>query len=107
MASRRSFADIDAESASNKKKDYWAEAKTWVQEQGFDPCSGSKAGKGSFGSVYPAQSQRTGLVVAVKFCRSLDEQAQEQENATLRLLAQNPHPKVVRVIRSRSWGEPF
>jgi serine/threonine protein kinase len=107
MASKSSPARVDAESPADKKKDWWAEAKTWVQAQGFDPCQGSKAGKGSFGSVYPAQSQRTGLVVAVKFSRSLDEQAQEQENATLRLLAQNPHPNVVRIIQSRSWGEPF
>jgi serine/threonine protein kinase len=37
----------------------------------------------------------------------LDEQAQEQENATLRLLAQYPHPNVIQIIRSGSWGEPY
>jgi serine/threonine protein kinase len=105
MASRKTFTEAD--SVSNKKKDWWAEAKTWVvEEQGFEPCASSKAGKGSYGSVYPARSQRSGLVVAVKFCRSLDEQAQDQENATLRLLKQNPHPNIACVMTNRSWADP-
>ena len=106
MASRTSSTDKAAASASKIKKDWWLEAKTWVQEQGFTPCSSSKAGKGSFGSVYPAQSQRSGMIVAVKFCTSRDEQAQDQENATLQLLSRSPHPNVVRIISSCSWGAP-
>ena len=88
-------------------RDEWAEAKRWVREQGLEPCSSSFAGKGSFGTVYPARSCHTQLITAVKFSRSFDEEGLEQEKATLRLLSKHPHPNVAHILAYEAWGGPF
>ena len=87
--------------------DEWAEAKRWVKQQGLEPCSSSFAGKGSFGTVWPARSCRTQLVAAVKFSRSFDEEGQDQEKATLRLLSKHPHPNVAHIFAFQAWGGPY
>ena len=87
-------------------RDEWAEAKRWVREQGLEPCSSSFAGRGSFGTVWPARSCHTQLIAAVKFSRSFDEEDQEQEKATLRLLSKHPHPNIAHILAYQAWGGP-
>ena len=78
----------------------------WLQEQQFNPCR-SLASRDSFGTVFPAQSQLSDLVVGVKFSRSFDPDCQAQENAILKLLLERPHDNIVLVIRKQSWPGPF
>ena len=85
----------------------WNEAKRWVRQQGFDPCRSGIVGQGSFGTVCPAQSRHNELIVAVKFSRSVDEEAHEQEKKTLRLLSNRPHPNIARILAYQAWEQPF
>ena len=88
-------------------QDSWYEAKKWVREQGFDPCSSRIVGKGSFGTVWPAQSRHNQLIVAVKFSRSFDQEAHEQEKKTLRLLSNRRHTNVAHILAHQAWERPF
>ena len=58
----------------------------------MDPCSSRIVGKGSFGTVWPAQSGYNELVVAVKFSRSFDEEAHEEEKKNAKGTVQPPTP---------------
>jgi serine/threonine protein kinase len=97
----------ESSTSTAPNQDNWNEAKKWVRQQGLDPCSSRIVGKGSFGTVWPAQSRYNQLVVAVKFSRSFDEEAHEEEKKTLRVLANHPHPNVARIVAHQAWEQPF
>ena len=82
-------------------------AKKWLQEQQFEPGEGFLTSRSFFGTVYPARSQHSDLVVAVKFSRSFGPDAQAQEQATLNLLSKQPHSNIVLVTRKQFWDGPF
>jgi serine/threonine protein kinase len=97
----------ESSTSTAPNQDNWNEAKKWVRQQGLDPCSSRIVGKGSFGTVWPAQSRYNQLIVAVKFSRSFDEEAHEEEKKTLRVLSNRPHPNVVRILAHEAWEQPF
>ena len=78
-------------------------AKKWLQELQFEPGEGFLTSRSFFGTVYPARSQHSDLVVAVKFSRSFGPDAQAQEQATLNLLSNQTHPNIVLVTRKQFW----
>jgi serine/threonine protein kinase len=89
-----------------RTKEVLAEGLKWIQKQQFDPC-GSLAGAESFGTVFPARSKHSELVVGVKFDRSWTDASQTQENAILSLLSENPQDNIVLSIRHQFWQTPF
>lgn len=73
----------------------WAAAKAWVQEQGYLAASSKgKIGKGSFGTVYPAE-YRDGSICAVKFSQAVLPEQLEREAQALAALQRHPHPNVL------------
>lgn len=79
----------------------WEAAKMWVQEQGYRAAtSKGKIGKGSFGTVYPAE-YTDGQICAVKFSQAVMPEQLAREARVLAALQTHPHPNVLPTIAFR------
>ena len=85
-------------STPSRPRHPWEAAKAWVQELGYRAASSKgRIGKGSFGTVYPAE-YTDGCIYAVKFSQAVIPMQLEREAQALAALQSHPHPNVLPTI---------
>jgi eukaryotic-like serine/threonine-protein kinase len=83
----------------------WRLGEAWLHSLHYTVRPSARIGQGGFGQVFIGERNPTGLIVAVKFGRVLDNKAAEQEVATLTTLQHKPHPNIMQLLHLWHKGQ--